>query len=272
MSAWFASLQKALPHHGISRLIGRLARSTKPLVRRTFIEGFTRAYPVDMSEAQAGSLDAYTSFNDFFTRALRPDARPIDADPRVAVSPADGKISQLGTIENGTLLQAKGHRYRLASLAGPLADGFDAAEFVTIYLAPSDYHRVHLPLAGELTDTYAVPGALFSVNAATEGAIEGLFCRNERLVCRFVTEHGPMLVVLVGAMIVASIETVWAGPASPYAANVHDKHHLSLSKGDEIGRFLLGSTVICCLPPGAVLTSITAGAKVRMGEALARIN
>ncbi len=146
--------------------------------------------------------------------------------------------------------------------------------FCTIYLAPSDYHRVHLPYRGELTTSLAVPGALFSVNGTTENAIEGLFCRNERLVCRFTTEFGPMLVILVGAMIVASIETDWLGPASPYTSEELTRHQLSYETGDEIGRFLLGSTVICCFPKGAVTLNPDwrTGTQVRMGEGMATLN
>ena len=197
MSQWFARLQNVLPQHGLSRLVGRLAGSASPWVRQQFISQFARVYGITLDEAEADSLTSFRTFNDFFTRALKADARPIDGDSWSVVSPADGAISQLGDIDGDLLLQAKGHRYSLSSLAGPLADGLEGGTFCTVYLAPSDYHRVHLPFTGMLSETLAVPGALFSVNSSTEAGIPGLFARNERLVCRFETEFGPMLVVLV---------------------------------------------------------------------------
>ena len=162
----------------------------------------------------------------------------------------------------------------LTNLAGALGDGFLNGSFCTIYLAPSDYHRVHLPFSGTLTATLAIPGSLFSVNGSTEQAIPGLFARNERLVCRFDTECGPLLVILVGAMIVASIETVWSGPDSPYRAEKLTEYDAHYARGEEIGRFLLGSTVICCLPQGAVTfdTTLLPGSKVRMGQRLGLLN
>ena len=269
MSAWFAALQRGLPQHALSRLIGRVAASETDWVKSLFIEQFARIYNVNLDEAASSTFDEYRSFNDFFTRALREDARPIGEG---VVSPADGAVSQLGRIDGDALLQAKGHGYSLTSLAGNLAGGFNNGTFCTVYLAPSDYHRVHLPFAGTLTDTLAVPGALYSVNAATETSIEGLFARNERLVCRFDTAFGPMLVVLVGAMIVASIATDWEGPVSPYHEEEHTQYELVYETGEEIGRFLLGSTVICCFPEGAVTLdeTLTSGSTVRMGQTIAR--
>ncbi len=271
MSQLFAALQRVVPQHGLSRVVGRIAASETPWLKDLFIRQFARIYNVNLDEAEDDNFDEYRSFNDFFTRALKPDARPIG--PGI-VSPADGSISQLGRIDDNRLLQAKGHGYTLQSLAGRLGAGFENGTFCTVYLAPSDYHRVHLPFAGTLTDTLAVPGALYSVNATTESTIEGLFARNERLVCRFETTFGPMLVVLVGAMIVASITTDWAGPASPYEREEHTSHHLVFETGDEIGRFLLGSTVICCFPEGAAELdpSLTKGATVRMGQPIARVS
>ncbi|MEM9620126.1 MAG: archaetidylserine decarboxylase [Pseudomonadota bacterium] len=270
MSNWFANLQKALPQHGVSRLIGGVAASRTPWLKSLFIEQFARAYRVSLDEAEADSLSEFDSFNSFFTRALKSDSRPLSDGPGQLISPADGTVSQLGEIRRGQLLQAKGHRYTVNSLAGSLAAGFDKGSFCTIYLAPSDYHRVHLPYSGELTATLAIPGALFSVNQRTEDGIDGLFCRNERLVCRFETEFGPMLVVLVGAMIVASIETDWLGPLSPYAQEELTEYQLHYETGDEIGRFLLGSTVICCFPPDAVTLNPgwQCGTKVQMGQSL----
>ncbi len=265
----FAGLQNLVPQHALSRLVGALARSRTPWVKDLFIQQFARSYRVSLDEAAVPSLRDFNCFNDFFTRALKPGARPIAAGQ--VVSPADGTISQTGTISRNRLLQAKGHSYALSTLAGPLSAGFDNGTFCTIYLAPSDYHRVHLPYSGDLQATLAVPGALYSVNSSTENAIDGLFCRNERLVCRFVTDVGPMLVVLVGAMIVASIETDWLGPESPYLTEELTEFQLRYETGDEIGRFLLGSTVICCFPRNAVDIDPRwqPGARIKMGERLA---
>jgi phosphatidylserine decarboxylase len=266
----FALLQRLLPQHLISRGIGRLASSRRRWIRRPFVHGFARVYGVDMSEAERPELDDYASFNDFFTRALRPETRPLDPDPRSLLCPADGIVSQAGCLDGERLLQAKGTHYHLRELAGEAAEGFAGGSFVTVYLAPRDYHRVHLPAAGTLRATTAVPGALFSVNARTEAAVSDLFCRNERLVCRFDTDHGAMLVVLVGALIVASIETVWGGPSSPYRRETHDVWDRHYPRGAEIGRFLLGSTVIVCCQPGRLrLDQATRrGRQVRVGERL----
>ncbi len=270
MSQLFAALQRVLPQHGLSRLMGRIAASETPWLKDMLITQFARAYKVDLSEAERGQARDYLSFNDFFTRGLQPGRRPVVAESGAIACPADGVVSQLGAIQDGQLMQAKGHSYSISSLAGRLADGFDQGTFCTIYLAPHDYHRVHLPYTGTLTRTLAVPGQLFSVNGVTENAIEGLFARNERLVCRFDTEFGPMLVVLVGAMIVASIATDWVGPTSPYQLEELSEHHLVYQRGEEIGRFLLGSTVICCFPPNSIALrdDLQAGQLVRMGEAL----
>ena len=272
MSNWFSRLQNVLPQHGLSRLAGRAARSKTPWLKSIFIQQFAKAYGVNLDEAQATSLDEFDSFNNFFTRALNPDARPIVTDPMAIACPADGVISQLGAIQQDKLIQAKGHLYSLSSLAGKLGQGFANGSFCTIYLAPSDYHRVHLPFTGVLSESLAIPGELFSVNATTAAGVQGLFCRNERLVCRFETELGPMLVILVGAMIVASIATDWVGPMSPYDIEELTQHALHYERGDEIGRFLLGSTVICCFAQNSVSLEphLRAGAKVRMGEKIAQ--
>ena len=268
MSA-FVRLQKVLPQHALSRLAGRLAASEAPWVRRRLIRAFARAYGIDMAQAERPDLDDYRSFNDFFSRALVPGARPVDPGPDAIVSPADGAVSQTGTIERGELLQAKGVRYPFRALADVCASpAFEGGAFATVYLSPRDYHRVHLPLAGRLVRTVAIPGRLFSVNATTEQGVEGLFAVNERLVCEFETEVGAMLVVLVGALIVASIETVWPGPASPYAARQIDRHDRAFAKGDEIGRFVLGSSVVVAFENGAAALrpELAAGTVLRMGE------
>ena len=226
-----------------------------------------------MAEAERPNLDDYHSFNDFFTRGLKPDARPPDADPRALLCPADGTISQAGRIHDDRLLQAKGNSYSLRGLLGDDDPALHGGSFVTVYLAPRDYHRVHLPAPGTLTSTTAIPGALFSVNARTEAAVSDLFCRNERLVCRFETDFGPMLVVLVGAMIVASIETVWNETPSPYERVATRRWHQHFDRGAEIGRFLLGSTVIVCCPPGAIELNpeVRSGRAVQVGQSLGRL-
>ncbi len=273
MSNLFSSSQKVLPQHGLSRFVGALAKSKHPFVSKTFITQFAKAYDISLAEAERKSLSDYASFNDFFTRALAPGVRPMPSDTRTLASPVDGAVSQMGKINGNQLMQAKGHRYSLNSLAGEAGRGLEDGNFCTIYLAPNDYHRIHLPFAGKLEQTFAVPGALFSVNGATEEGIEGLFARNERLVCRFDTQFGPMLVVLVGALIVASIETVWPGPTSPYNVEQYDDHNIELNRGDEIGRFLLGSTVVCCFPKGAVELNpeLKVGSKIRLGENLGKV-
>ncbi|MEO0556799.1 MAG: archaetidylserine decarboxylase [Bacteroidota bacterium] len=265
MSA-FVRLQKVLPQHLISRAVGELAAS-ESWVRGPLIRGFARVYGIDMADAERADLASYRSFNDFFTRSLMPDARPIDSAPGAIVSPADGVVSQAGRIEHGQLLQAKGIRYSFSALADVCASStFDGGAFATIYLSPSDYHRVHLPLSGRLVRTVAIPGKLFSVNATTEAGIEGLFAVNERLVMEFETEHGQMLVVMVGAMIVASIETVWDGPASPYRQKQVTEHDLAFEAGDEIGRFLLGSSVVLAFETDRAALELTAGNVLRMGQ------
>jgi len=279
MSSSFAALQRLLPQHGLSRFGGKLAQSRSPWLSRQLIRNFNRVYQVNLAEAQRESLNEYESFNDFFTRALKAGARPLPDDPLLLVSPADGAVSQAGAINHGQLLQAKDHSYALESLLGESAADFDGGSFVTIYLAPRDYHRVHSPVGGQLLKTRTIPGALYSVNASTENAIEGLFARNERLVCEFATDHGRVFVVLVGAMIVASIETVWPGPVSPYrrvqvTSYVNSaESDFCIQRGAEIGRFLLGSTVIVCFEKDAVelAADVCSGRSIKMGEPIARV-
>ena len=274
MSKMFLSLQKVMPQHGLSRLVGWLAQSEITVIRRAFIHLFAKAYNISLADAERKQLDDYVSFNDFFTRALAEGARPLPQQPNALACPVDGTVSQIGKIQSDRLMQAKGHQYTLNSLAGTTGKGFEDGDFCTIYLAPSNYHRIHLPCDGKLVETRAVPGALFSVNGVTEAGIPGLFCRNERLVCRFDTEFGPMLLVLVGALIVASIETVWEGPASPYREEIVTTHDQAFKRGDEIGRFLLGSTVICCFAKDAVTSanSIDEGSIVQLGQPLGTVN
>lgn len=274
MSA-FVALQRLLPQHALSRLVGRLAASENNLVKTPFVRLFANAYNVNMAEAARGNLHDYRSFNDFFTRELKEDARPLAEGDHTILCPADGAVSQLGRIEDGQVLQAKGIRYRFEALAAEAASQrFEGGSFITIYLAPSDYHRVHMPVQGRLRRSIAVPGALYSVNSHTEAEVPGLFARNERLVCEFDTDYGRVLSIMVGAMIVASIETVWDGPASPYRQHTSQEHDMTLGRGAEMGRFLLGSTVILCFERGRaeLRDDLQPGTKVRMGQALGTLN
>jgi phosphatidylserine decarboxylase len=276
--AGFIALQYLLPHHTLSRLVGRIANSRTPWVKDTFIQWFSRRYRVDMNEALEPDLAAYPTFNAFFTRALRPDARPADPAAHVIVSPADGAVSQAGPITANGIFQAKGQYFSTLELLGgdqATADLFDQGSFATIYLAPRDYHRVHMPCAGTLRRTAYLPGRLFSVNQLTAGHVPRLFARNERLVCLFDTEFGPMAMILVGAMIVAGIETVWAGHAEPSAAAAlyarPPTGTVQLDKAAEMGRFKLGSTVILLYGKDAVRWSetVVAGLPLRMGQSIA---
>ena len=270
----FIALQKMLPQHLLSRTVGRLAASEQPLIKNTLIRRFAQRYDIDMTLAANPDLASYPSFNAFFTRALRDGVRPIDMGEDSIACPADGAISQLGAIEADAVLQAKGQSFSLRQLLGDdaLAAPFAGGSFATVYLSPRDYHRVHMPLAGTLTDTVYVPGELFSVNAVTAEHVPGLFARNERLVCLFDVshrgQHVRMAVVLVGAMIVAGIETVATGRMTPNSTFEHRHHQLKLAKGAELGRFYLGSTAIVVLPPGCAhwLDTLKAGSPVRMGE------
>lgn len=281
MSGWFAYLQYLLPHHALSRLVGLFAEAR--FGRVLFMRAFIRRYGVDMSEAANPNLHDFANFNAFFTRALRPGCRPLAEEAGAVLCPADGSISQLGDIDADALLQAKGHSYTVADLLGgdtSQAAAFRHGKFATVYLSPRDYHRVHLPVAATLVSTTYIPGRLFSVNHSTVARVPRLFARNERLVCLFDTALGPMAVVLVGAMIVAGIETVWGGQVCPgaRAGRLHTidyREHappLRFEAGAEIGRFKLGSTAIVLFPQGAVelASTLQAGSPVRMGQLLAR--
>ncbi len=256
----FALLQYITPQHALSRAAGALARCRRPWVKNTFIEWFIKRYNVDMSEALEENPRNYGSFNEFFCRPLKPDARPICAEPGAVVCPADGFISQLGDIEAGRIFQAKGQDYSALELLGgdeALAAEFADGHFATIYLSPRHYHRVHMPLAGRLRRMLAIPGDLFSVNTATASQVPRLFARNERAVAVFDTEAGPMALVLVGAMIVAGIDTVWAEDVTPAKRTIATTDYtgneaIELAAGAEMGRFKLGSTVIVLFPKGKV--------------------
>lgn len=265
----FIIFQHIVPQRGLSHLVGALAASRIGFVKNAFIKTFANHYNIDMSLAAEENLTAYASFNDFFTRSLKDGARVIDSTPNSVVSPADGAISQLGKIVGDDVFQAKGQSFSVDKLLGDvaLATPFKNGEFATVYLSPRDYHRVHMPFAGRLTDTLYIPGELFSVNGTTAQNVPGLFARNERMVCLFDTAVGRMAVVLVGAMIVAGIETVATGKANPTGKIEHVKHDLQLDKGAELGRFYLGSTAVVLFEPNKMnwLNSVAAESAVVMG-------
>ena len=242
----FIQAQRVVPQHQLSRVVGKLAASENPIVKNTVIQAFKAQYGIDMSIAEQSDALKYKSFNEFFTRSLKDGVRAIDDHPNSIVSPADGAISQLGKIKDGDIFQAKGQSFSVEKLiADPqLAEPFKNGQFATVYLSPKDYHRVHMPFAGTLTETLYVPGELFSVNQTTAENIPGLFARNERMVCLFDTELGRMAVVLVGAMIVAGIETVATGKVKPTGRLELNQHNLFLEKGAELGRFYLGSPAV----------------------------
>ncbi len=278
MNQLFIALQHLVPQHLLSRLVGWLARSELRFIKTPFIRVFANHFEVNMQEAAEPDLDTYPSFNAFFTRALADGARPLAEGDDAVLCPADGSISQLGGIDGGRIFQAKGHSYSCAELLGDpaRAEAFENGSFATVYLSPRDYHRVHMPCAGELSAQTYIPGALFSVNQITADHVDRVFARNERLVCYFDTDTGPMAMVLVGAMIVAGIEPVWSGQVAPpprLPKTVDYKNAppgISLTRGEEMGRFLLGSTVILLFPKNTVAweSRFSAGSPIRMGERL----
>jgi len=274
----FVGLQYLLPQHFLSRLIGTLAHSRIGWLKRALIRGFLRHYPVDLSEAERSSAPGYESFNDFFTRRLRPGARPLAQDPAAIACPVDGYVSQAGVIQSGELLQAKGIRYSADALLGgdaALAAQFADGAFATFYLAPHNYHRIHMPLAGTLRLARHVPGDRFSVNTATADGVPGLFTRNERVVCIFDTAAGPMAVVLVGALFVGSMSLSWAGVIrGRYPRAVSElpvRPVVALDRGDELGWFNMGSTVILMFAARgpALVPGLAPGRAVRVGERIA---
>ena len=278
MSKAFIGLQHALPHHAVSRLAGRFAGSESGWLKDRLIRRFIESYDVDMSEA-ARPVEAYASFNDFFTRELKEGARPLADAGKYVLSPADGAVSQIGRIEDGRIIQAKGRNFTTTQLLGgdaELASRYDGGSFATIYLSPKDYHRVHMPAAGELLGTVYVPGDLFSVNTVTAENVDDLFARNERLACLFDGPRGSFASVMVGAMIVAGIETVWGGREEAHARRVRSSTFAYgeriFAAGDEMGRFFLGSTVVLLFEPGRVEwdAALRPGEAVRMGAAIGR--
>ena len=283
----FVAMQHALPQHFLSRIVLRLTRIRLRPVKNLLIRSFLRGFTPNMSEASQPNPLQYPSFNAFFTRSLRAGARPIDIDPGVLVSPVDGTVSQIGRLDGSKLLQAKGHDYTLEALldgAPDWAEGYKGGAFATLYLAPYNYHRIHMPLAGTLRAAWFVPGKLFSVNAVTAAAVPGLFAKNERVVCVFdcVIDGRPrsFAMVLVGALFVGSIATVWHGDVAPRSPHERvdlpldaSRSPLKLSKGAEMGRFNMGSTVILLLPPDMLdwLPKFASGTRIEVGQMLARL-
>ena len=274
----FVLSQYVTPQLALSRLAGQLADNERtPTLKNRVIRWFIGRYGVDMSEAVESDPTAYPSFNAFFTRALKPGLRPMAEGEKTLVSPVDGAISQLGQVSGDRVFQAKGQSFSLTELLGgdsQRAAVFAEGEFSTIYLAPRDYHRIHMPMAGVLREMVYVPGKLFSVNPVTAENVPNLFARNERVACLFDTDAGPMAMVLVGAMIVGSVETTWGGVVAPGTGQVtatryEGEQALEFAKGQEMGRFRLGSTVILVMPKGRVTwnENQVAGKTVRLGEA-----
>ncbi len=267
--------QYLLPKQALTRFAGMVAGFRGGEITTGIIRRFVARYGVNMAEAAQSDITAYNTFNDFFTRALKPDARPLAS--ATWLCPVDGAISQFGRIEAGQIFQAKGHTYGATALVGgsaELAARYSHGSFATLYLSPRDYHRIHMPCAGELRRMIHVPGALFSVNPTTARGVPGLFARNERVVCVFEGQHGPFVLVLVGATIVGSMATVWHGVVSPPRPGqlrewAYASGQVRLERGAEMGRFLLGSTVVLLLPGAVSFNPAWApGGAIRMGEGM----
>ena len=274
------ALTYVLPHRLLSSLVRRLAYSTNPAIKQRLIDAVIAKFGVDMTEAADPDPNHYPSFNAFFTRALRPGARVADPDPRALLMPADGRISQLGRIEDGRIFQAKGQSFTVEELLGdveaarPYRDGL----FATVYLSPRDYHRVHMPWTGILRETVHVPGRLFSVGPDAVASVPRVFARNERLACHFDTDFGPMCQVMVGALLVSGVETVWGGvEIPPYGHGIRYRdwrnRDIKVERFAEMARFNYGSTVIVLLPPGVAefAPGLQAESPVKLGQRLATL-
>lgn len=282
--AWpFLLLQFVLPKHLLTALVFHVARIRFVPVKNFLIRRFTAIYDVDISEAGLPVPDGYSSLNDFFTRSLIDGVRPIDDAATSVVSPVDGTVSAAGDIDADMLFQAKGKEYALSDLLMTDVDEADRyvnGKFATLYLAPRDYHRVHSPLGAELIAARYVPGALYSVNGATVSLLPGLFTRNERLICHFRSDAGPVMLIFVGALHVGSISTPWTGEIRPRRKGVvqeidilKNDYPTDVKKGDLIGCFNMGSTVILLFPPGSIRfeSALAAGARIRMGQAIGHL-
>ena len=273
----FCALQSITPQRTLTFIAGKLANSKNSFLKYVLISSFSKVYSIDLSEAEYKSISDYESFNEFFTRKLDGSARVFTEDTRALVSPADGTVSQIGTIDNGRIIQAKGRTYSLDDLlAGEeaLVDSLQDGHWATIYLAPSDYHRVHMPVDATLIRTIYVPGRLFSVNEATTRQVPNLFAQNERLICEFESEIGKFAMVLVGAMIVAGIETTWQKETfrgDHISSQKFDPNEIQLAQGEEMGLFRMGSTVIVIAPSNEIRwrSDLKEGSKIRVGEIIA---
>ena len=264
-------LQFLLPQHLLSRLMFRFARIQSPWIKNSFTSWFVSKYKVNLNEALLEDIDEYKHFNDFFTRALKDGSRPI-SDSQL-VSPVDGVVSQYGSIKDSLIVQAKGKKYSVEALLAENSKNDLYTSFVTIYLSPKDYHRIHMPLDGSLKSMKYIPGNLFSVNQRTVDDIDQVFARNERLVCYFDSEYGEIALVMVGAIFVGSMETSWEGQITPpYNKSVktfdYDSRQIKLSKGDELGRFNMGSTVILLLPHNVSKMNFEFNKTLKMGQSL----
>ncbi len=273
--------QYILPHHPLSRLMGLLTHSKNKTWKNLFINQIIRHYHVNMEEALEDSIDNYTCFNDFFTRELKPGVRPIVSRPNAISCPADGAVSQYGRINDFDIFQAKGKYYTVHELLGgnpQRTELFKDGEFATIYLSPKDYHRLHMPLDSTLKQMIHIPGRLFSVNNATANSVPRLFARNERVVSLFDTEAGPMALVLVGAIFVASIETIWHGVITPPTSSTirtwnYGENPPVFQRGEEMGRFNMGSTIIVLFAKDRINWSedLASGKPVKLGQLLGKI-
>ena len=277
----FILIQYLLPHHLLSRTVHFFIECTYPKFKNALIRRMIKQYDINMTEAIHEHPKSYAHFNDFFTRPLKKCIHPMPKDPSLVISPADGQISQLGNIKDGRIFQAKGHDYSLIELLGgdsKLGKEFTEGKFATVYLSPRDYHRIHTPFGGALRKMIYVPGRLFSVNPLTVKNIPNLFVRNERVVVIYDTNYGPMAVVMVGAMIVASIETVWFGLVRLHRRQVyffdygeHTGKNITLARGEEMGRFKIGSTAVVLFGKDKIewLEQWHTGSHIKMGQAIA---
>ena len=264
-------LQFLLPQHLLSRLMFRFARIQASWIKNVFTSWFVSKYKVNLTEALLEDINEYKHFNDFFTRALKDGSRPI-SDSKV-VSPVDGVVSQFGSIKESMIVQAKGKEYSVEALLADNSINDLYTSFATIYLSPKDYHRIHMPFDGSLKSMKYIPGNLFSVNQRTVNDIDEVFARNERLVCFFDTEYGEIALVMVGAIFVGSMETSWEGQITPpYTKSIktydHDSRQIELSKGEELGRFNMGSTVILVLPKESPKLNLETGQVLNMGQSI----
>jgi len=279
----FAFIQMLLPHHFLSSIMYKITRIEIKWFKNFFITKFIGMYDVDMSQAQNENVQNFKCFNEFFTRPLKPEARPIAEGEKTILSPVDGTVSEIGRIKSGQIFQAKGKNYSLETLVGgspERAQFYEDGYFATLYLSPRDYHRIHMPISGHIREMVHVPGRLFSVSPSTARSVNSLFARNERVVAGFSTDAGPMAMILVGAIFVSSMETVWEGTITPpngknlrqWSYDTQDP--INLERADEMGRFNMGSTVILLFSKDSIQWEehLKCGTKIQFGEKIGQIN